>query len=166
MDSNSKINRYSRYESIVHAVIFAGLYPNFGKTELGRKLNVLVRHRAQVLEIHKNSVNSKPTPVVDKRWAVYGEKFGTSNKVTVSVTCFVHAFALLFFGGEITIEHLKRQAVIDGWAEIGVPAKTGVTILKLREEFDKLMQSYLDLTNTVQSTNSMIGGVSEILAKV
>lgn len=138
----SRFNRNGENLDVVHAVVCAGLYPNVARIDVAPgSLDHSIWHKQERLHFHSTSVNSKKKRfLTTERWIAFHEKFGTSNRVSVASTCFVHPFALLIFGGDIQVKHLDRKVLVDEWIEIGMSAQTGVLLRELRNQVEGLLQ--------------------------
>ena len=120
---------------VVHAVISAGLYPNVANVVSASASSATCElwHKQERLFVHSTSVNAKMTKqqtstavatALRQRqkssWMVFHEKFGTSNRVSISTTFFVHPFALLLLGsGSVEVKHVDRKVIVDDWIEVG-----------------------------------------------
>ena len=129
----SLYNKNGSKTEVVHAVIAAGLYPNVAHviSSSGASASCEVWHRQERLYFHSSSVNFKLTQKQtstaaaaalrqrhQSSWIAFHEKFGTSNRVSISTTCFVHPFALLLLGGSVEVKHVDRKVIVDEWIEV------------------------------------------------
>lgn len=53
----------------------------------------------------------------------------------------VSPFPLLFFGGELTVNHADGIVTIDGWIQMKAPARIAVLINQLRKAVDRSLES-------------------------
>ena len=126
-------NKNGSKAEVIHSVIAAGLYPNVANVvaSSGASSSCELWHRQERLYFHSNSVNFKLTQkqtsaaaasILRQRhqssWIAFHEKFGTSNRVSISTTCFVHPFALLLLGGSVEVKHVDRKVIVDEWIEV------------------------------------------------
>lgn len=51
----------------------------------------------------------------------------------------VSVYAVLLFGGQITVNHEKGLVLVDEWASFKAPARIGVLIRELRQEVSELL---------------------------
>jgi hypothetical protein len=115
-------------------------------------------------------VNAKTPAHLPSSWIAFHEKFGTSNRVSVSTTCFVHPFSLMIFGGSLVVKHTERKVCLDEWIELGIAAKTGVMFRELRKQVDLLLKDVIkgadSKTKTPESDEKatlMVEGIVQLL---
>lgn len=161
-------NRNAKKVEVVHAVICAGLYPNVARLEQSTSMNVSILHKEERIYFHRNSVNAaKKRFCSSECWMVFYEKFGTPTRTSVSTTAFVHPFALLLFGGSVTVKHTERTVIVDNWMSIGMSAQTGCILRELRKKVDLLLQRMIEHaadSNEMEKLDlSMIDGIINIL---
>jgi ATP-dependent RNA helicase DHX57 len=73
-------------------------------------------------------------------------------QIFIRESSMVPAYALLLFGGEISVAHEKQSIAIDNWMHFEAPAKIAVLIRELRNQVDRLLADKienpaLDVTN-------------------
>lgn len=169
----SSYNDNKQNIDIVHSIICAGLYPHVGHlvpTESGMGERQLW-YRDERLHFHSSSVNAKlkTTNHYPTSWIAFHEKFGTGSRIYVSTTCFVHPFAILVFGGELVVKHTERRVIVDDWIELPLAAQTGVMFRELREQVDRLLQTFLDTASSNKRLRSderaaaMVKGIIQLL---
>lgn len=66
------------------------------------------------------------------------EKVETS-KVFVRDCSVASPYALLLFGGNVTVQHDRGTVAVDDWIRFTAPAKVGVLARELRKELDHLL---------------------------
>lgn len=149
--ASSPYNVNGSNESVIHSVVFSGVYPNIGRvviptsTANSNKPQTLV-HRNERLEVHSSSVNAKVAPrgTRPSLWVAFHEKFGTGHRVSVTTTCFVDPFSIMLFGSSLEVFHLQRKVRVDGWIELSAAAKTGVTFAQVRRHVNWLLKTYIE----------------------
>ncbi|CAJ1934420.1 unnamed protein product [Cylindrotheca closterium] len=165
---SSALNGNADKETVVQAVICAGLFPNVARLEQPTSGDCELWQNEQRLFFHRSSVNSKRKHFgSSNQWVVFHEKLGTANRTSVSTTCLVHPFALLLFGGTVEVKHLHRTVVVDDWMTIGVAAQTGVILRELRKKVDSLLQRMIESPEVHGMTKTkvdMIEGIVSILS--
>lgn len=159
-------NRNAKKSEVIHSVILAGLYPNILHLEKSASMNHSMWHKDERVYFHGASVNSAKKQFSSKEnWVVFYEKFGTSNRTSVSTTAFVNPFALLLFGGSIVINHAKREVIVDDWMNIGMSAQTSVMLKELRKKVDSFLQRRIEITcdSTDMEQLGLVDGIVKIL---
>jgi HrpA-like RNA helicase len=167
---SSIYNVHGRKEEVVHAVVCGGTYPNLAHCHTGTGGDRSLWHKQERLFVHSSSVNFKTPTYLPSSWIAFHEKFGTSSRVTVSTTCFVHPFSLMIFGGTIVVKHTERKVCLDEWIELGMAAKTGVMFRELRKEVDCLLEAVFEDTDSATNKSArnaeatkMIDGIVQLL---
>jgi ATP-dependent RNA helicase DHX36 len=138
-------------ESLVRAVICAGLYPNVAlasapaKTDDGRARSRYPTSSVAVRTKHDTDVHMHPTsvcygmsPSVDSRFLLYHEKVRTT-KVYIRDATAVGSYPLLLFGGKIKINHERSSATCDNWINFRAAPRVAVLFKHLRAELDALL---------------------------
>ena len=87
--------------------------------------------------IHPSSINF-PCGKFESGWLVYSDIMQTS-KTFVRECSMVSVYAVLLFGGQITVNHEKGLVLVDEWASFKAPARIGVLIRELRHEVSELL---------------------------
>ena len=154
-------NVNSKKWPVIHAVACAGLSPNFARLDASGPVARLFQNQQEIL-FHKSSINAgrKRFPR-DQQWVVFNDKFGTSGRVSVSVTCFVSPLPLLLFGSSVKVQHSQRKVVIDEWLEIPMPAQTAVTLVQLRTQIDALLEQLVRSTDRIKT--HLMNEIAQIL---
>lgn len=137
-------NMYGDKEIVVHCVVFSGMYPYIAQLVKGSKGSMYLMHKTERLELHSSSVNAKLPAHRAGKWLSFHEKFGTVNRVSVSVTCFVDPFSIMLFGSTIDVKHLERIVRVDDWIELRAAAKTGVTVREIRKQVESLLKGVIE----------------------
>jgi HrpA-like RNA helicase len=168
--STSTYNSYGNSDSMIHTVILSGMYPNCAQLAYVQGNNQTLMQRTERLAIHSSSVNSsyKLPSRTASRWMVFHEKFGTSNRVSVSISCFIEPIAIMLFGTtSLDIKHTQRKAVVDGWIELEIAAKTACLIRELRNRLDVLLKEAFDDRSWAKSSESvrkeLVAGVARLV---
>lgn len=115
-------NKHGTKESVVNAVICAGLYPNVAHVDAVQSGVPYLAHNKERVHIHKSSVNGAKGAAVPTDWVVFYEKFAT-HRVYISDTAFIHPFSLLLFGGPLVVKHQDRKVLVGDWVEVDVAAQ-------------------------------------------
>jgi HrpA-like RNA helicase len=154
-------NLNSKKWPVVHSVACAGLSPNFARLDTTRSSPRLYQNQ-QEIAFHKSSINAgKKRFRSDQQWVVFHDKFSTSGRVSVSISCFVSPLPLLLFGRTVRVEHTKRMVVIDDWIEIPMPAQTAVTLVQLRTQIDALLERLISNTHSIDT--NLMNEITQIL---
>jgi ATP-dependent RNA helicase DHX29 len=130
------VNSQAGNTNLVLAAVCAGLYPNVARaTSNGphSKPSFVVpgANGAQnSVSVHRSSFNGALKSFTSP-WLIYHEKF-TTTRVYVSPTSVVSPYALLLFGGPLSVDHLNNRVVIDEWIDFQCPARTAVLFKKMR----------------------------------
>jgi hypothetical protein len=72
-------------------------------------------------------------------YLVYHSKVATSRVFIRDCTA-VPPYALLLFGGPLTVEHAKHEIAIDGWVRFDAAPRIGVLVRALRELLGELLE--------------------------
>lgn len=145
ISSNSDLGAYNTHssnESIVHAVVCAGTYPNIARILSAVGCGEMsMWHRQERVHFHSSSVNAKTrrSTSTSSTLVSFHEKFGTSNRVSVATTCFAHPMAVLLLGGPLTVAHCERKVYSDDLLAFGIAPKTGVLLRELRNDLDRVL---------------------------
>lgn len=152
-------NQNGSKESVVHAVICAGLYPNVALVESTKNGVPSLVHNKEKVNIHKSSVNAAKNAVASSDWVVFYEKFAT-HKVYVSDTALVHPFSLLLFGGPLAVKHQDRKVLVGDWIEIPVAAQTAVLFRELRVKLDDVIKHVIEKP---RKSNELTNGIVKLI---
>ena len=154
----NKHNRNYECDQLIHAIVFAGMFPNIGfYTKSSSKSNDYALHKSEQLFI-QSSVNAKLTVSPPSRWIAFSEKFGTESRVSISKTAFIPPISLILFGSQPQVLHEERKVCIDDWIELSTPASTSVIFREIQTRLcDFLSFLFADYNRTkdtpVLSTN-------------
>jgi Oligonucleotide/oligosaccharide-binding (OB)-fold len=76
-------------------------------------------------------------------WLVFHTMIRTSKPFLRDATeC--SAYALLLFGGDLTVEARNSTILVDGWVQLSANARIGALIQGLRSKMDELLQQKID----------------------
>lgn len=87
--------------------------------------------------LHPSSVNFS-CGKFESGWVVYSDLVQTS-KVFVRESSMVPVYAVLLFGGAISVHHGEGLVRVDGWATFKAPARIAVLVRELRAEVGALL---------------------------
>lgn len=157
-DLSHPFNIYSQHSPIIKSILCAGLYPNVASIcdnniKAGHA-NGPSRHvgfspsnrpcwfdgRREVF-IHPTSINSR-TSEFRHPFMVFLDKVETS-KVYLRDTTIISPYALLFFGGSISIQHQTGSVTVDSCLKMNTPAQTAVLFKELRLALRSILQELL-----------------------
>eukprot|EP00741_Cyanophora_paradoxa_P004167 tig00000786_g4048.t1 len=183
LDARSQ-GRDDAYCNEVRAVLAAGLYPNVVSVELpetknparvrgdgggsmakdhkAREITHSTKHDGRV-HLHPGSVNFASTDF-ESRWLVFLEKVKT-NKVFIRDSSMVSPFALLLFGGPISVDHQRAVVAVDGWIEFHAPARVAVLARELRALVDELLERKLAEPRTDVAASPVVRAITQVLSQ-
>ncbi|KAJ9185274.1 hypothetical protein P3X46_004927 [Hevea brasiliensis] len=135
-------NRLSHNQSLVRAIVCSGLYPGIASVvHRETSMSFKTMDDGQVL-LYANSVNAR-YQTIPYPWLVFGEKVKV-NTVFIRDSTGVSDSILILFGGALSCGvqagHLK---MLDGYIDFFMDPSLAECYLKLKEEFDKLIQEKL-----------------------
>ncbi len=162
--SDGPSNLYGKEDSMIHAVILSSLYPNVGQLAANGGKQFLL-HKTEQLYIHSSSINYKVPAQTPSKWMVFHEKIGTTNRVSVSVTCFVKPIAIMLFGSSLEVKYFDRKVVIDGWISLDAAAQTAVMIKELRQLLDDVLNTMFE-TSSARTFESVMSDMTEGVASL
>lgn len=153
-ERDKHVNQYSTNVRVLKAMICAALYPNIARIDLPDKTyhevaggsvannyhskDLRLRSKSgERLFLHPESVNFHEGKY-ETRWLAYFSKVKTS-RTFVRDSTMVSPYAILLFGGKITIQHEKKQMTVDGWIVFKSPARVAVLARELRRQLDTLL---------------------------
>jgi len=140
---------------VVKAAFAAGLYPQLLRVDhpaskyqkvLGGaveaegeagKVRLFDRERGRVF-LHPSSVNFS-CGKFESGWLVYSDIVQTS-KVFCRETSMVPVYAVLLFGGDVSVHHEAGLVRVDDWATFKAPARIAVLVRELRREVAALLE--------------------------
>jgi len=150
----SAVDQFAGHARIVKAVLAAGLYPQLLRVDhpaakyqkvLGGavetqgeavKVRFFDREKGRVF-LHPSSINFT-CGKFESGWLVYSDLVQTS-KVFVREASMVPVYAVLLFGGEVSVHHGEGLVRVDGWATFKAPARIAVLVRELRAEVAALL---------------------------
>jgi ATP-dependent RNA helicase DHX57 len=152
--AQSGVDQFAGHARIVKAVLAAGLYPQLLRVDhpaakyqkvLGGavetqgeavKVRFFDREKGRVF-LHPSSINFT-CGKFESGWLVYSDLVQTS-KVFVREASMVPVYAVLLFGGEVSVHHGEGLVRVDGWATFRAPARIAVLVRELRAEVAALL---------------------------
>ncbi|KAF1899396.1 hypothetical protein Lal_00019524 [Lupinus albus] len=139
VESDSSINnKLSHNQSLVRAVICAGLFPGIASV-VHRETSMSFK----TMDDGQNSVNAR-YQTIPYPWLVFGEKVKV-NAVFIRDSTGVSDSILILFGGALSngiqAGHLR---MLDGYVDFFMDPNLADCYLKLKEELDKLLQKKLE----------------------
>lgn len=157
-DLSQPFNIYSQHSPIIKSILCAGLYPNVASiddnpTKVGhadgpsRHVGLAPSNRPRWSDgrrevfIHPTSINSR-TSEFRHSFMVFLDKVETS-KVFLRDTTIISPYALLLFGGSISIQHQTQSVTVDSWLKMNAPAQTAVVFKELRLALRSILQELL-----------------------
>ncbi|OIV99090.1 hypothetical protein TanjilG_32349 [Lupinus angustifolius] len=144
VESDASINnKLSHNQSLVRAVICAGLFPGIASVvHRETSMSFKTMDDGQVL-LYANSVNAR-YQTIPYPWLVFGEKVKV-NAVFIRDSTGVSDSILILFGGALSngiqAGHLR---MLDGYVDFFMDPNLADCYLKLKEELDKLLQKKLE----------------------
>ncbi|PNH02429.1 hypothetical protein TSOC_011593 [Tetrabaena socialis] len=96
-------------------------------------------------------------------WLVYTQMTETS-RLFVREASMVPVYAMLLFGGEISVDHGGGMLRLDNWAEFKTAANVGVMVRELRSEMDRLLGAKIDDPELELGTNRIVAAVEQLLS--
>lgn len=149
-------DEYSNHARLVKSALAAGLYPQllrvehpaaiFAKVSGGaietegeaRRVKFFDKDRGRVF-LHPSSLNFS-VGKFESGWLVYSDIVQTS-KIFVRETTMVPVYAILLFGGELSVHHQAGLIRIDSWATFKAPARIAVLVRELRAAAANLLEA-------------------------
>eukprot|EP01018_Ginkgo_biloba_P010933 Gb_08623 [translate_table: standard] len=142
-DDASTFNHLSHNQSLVRAVICAGLFPGIVSVVHREKSIAMKTMEDGQVNLYANSVNAREQKIPCP-WLVFNEKVKV-NSVFIRDSTGISDSILLLFGGALTRGdgdgHLK---MLEGFLEFFMQPDLAETYLKLKEELDVLIQKKLE----------------------
>lgn len=163
-------------ETLVRAVICAGLYPNVAlastqpKSEENRARSRYPTSSVTVRTKLDSDVHLHPTSVCygssgfESPFLLFHEKVRTT-KVYLRDATAVGSYPLLLFGGKIKIDHERSRASCDGWIHLRAAPRVAVLFKHLRAELDALlMEKIASPTMDISHRIDVVRTIVEVLA--
>ena len=165
-------NAHAGCAGMVKAALCAGLYPNIAVMEqiaaqIDHSKNRWFGPDRKDLALHPSSVNhgggapmKYPYPFI-----VYLEKMRTSRIFLRDTSC-VSPYALLLFGGALSVDHGNASVDIDGWINLKAPAQTAVLFKELRLAMDAELQKIIEKPGaSTLPTSNLMRALARLLAE-
>lgn len=86
-----------------------------------------------------------------------------TSKLFVHDVTVVPAYALLLFGGTISIQHLEGTIRVDDWFVFTTPTRVGVLVQTLRDYMDHLLEEKVENPATNIEQDPVIDGICSLL---
>ncbi|KAL3157309.1 hypothetical protein ABBQ38_001539 [Trebouxia sp. C0009 RCD-2024] len=175
-----EFDAYCNNARIIKAALCAGYYPSILRVEhpavryhaveggtqevdaQPSELRFMDKHKGRVF-IHPGSVNFD-VGRFDSGWLVYTDMVSTS-KLFVRESSMVPVYALLLFGGNISVQHEQGTLKLDGWATFKAPARIAVLIRELRQQVDRLLLAKVAEPSLAIFDNPITAVMQDLLAK-
>ncbi|KAG6477020.1 hypothetical protein ZIOFF_066270 [Zingiber officinale] len=158
-------NKWHRDESLVRAVICAGLYPGVcSVVNKAKSISLKTMDDGQVM-LYFNSVNSKVAKI-PYPWLVFNEKVKV-NSVFLRDSTGVSDSVLLLFGGNILRGGLDGHVkMLDGYLEFFMKPELQSTYLSLKRELEELIQRKLvNPRMDIQSSEDLLSAIRLLAAE-
>ena len=170
-DYRAPWNTHADKPGMIKAALCAGLYPNVaimehqGPAALDHARAKWFDTDAKEVAVHPSSINHGdggpiryPYP-----YMTYLEKVRTSR--TFLRDCSILSpYALLLFGGEISVQHESGQVTIDNWIHMKAPAQTAVLFKELRSTLTEELQTRIVEPNTASlATSPLTAALAQLL---
>ncbi|CAG9465122.1 unnamed protein product [Pedinophyceae sp. YPF-701] len=175
-------DRHARSARVVKAALCAGFYPSvvrvkhpatkYEKIREGvvveskkgddpRQLKFFTKDKGRVF-LHPASCNFKQGKF-ESGWLVYTECVQTS-KVFIRESSMVPVYAVLLFGGELTVHHDEGLIKVDGFAEFKAPGKVAVLVRELQARVSTMLANKVRDPSTDVSNSRVGQAMHELLA--
>jgi len=168
-------NENNMDDNILLSVVAAGLSPQVAridrlaggqKTELWYRPTLFGTSNAvsqeQLVSLHNSSGLKLPKGPLPSRWLLFFEKFGvqqyggSSKRLSVRTVAYVPSIVLsLVVGRDVSIRHLERRILIDGWMSIPIAAQSAILLRAIRELINRL--------DGTESNNDMLKALVHLL---
>eukprot|EP00053_Salpingoeca_punica_P017114 m.163705 g.163705 ORF g.163705 m.163705 type:complete len:1485 (-) comp17116_c0_seq1:220-4674(-) len=173
------LNACSDNAKIIKAALCAGLYPNvarvrhppkvFTQTENGtvvadfksQEIKLFLKDRSRVF-LHPSSLLFDEGRFEDPH-LLFHQKVATS-KVFLRDGTMVSAYALLLFGGRISVNHNDNLLAVDDWLQFRAPARIAVACEKLRSGLDAVLRGKVDRPGLDISACEIVRAITHLLA--
>ena len=177
--SRGQVDEYSGHARVVKAALASGFYPQLLRVQnpaaqfqkvhggaietegSGAKVKIFDRERGRVF-IHPSSINFT-TGKFESGWLVFSDMMETS-KIFIRECSMVPVYAVLLFGGNITVQHEKGMLIVDDWASFKSPARIGVLVRELRVELARLLERKIEDPALEISKSKLIDAMHHLLS--
>jgi ATP-dependent RNA helicase DHX57 len=172
------VDEYAGHGRVVKAALSSGFYPQLLRVQnpaaqfqkiqggaietegSGARVKLFDREKGRVF-IHPSSVNFSAGKF-ESGWLVYSDIMETS-KIFIRECSMVPVYAVLLFGGHITVQHEKGMILVDDWASFKAPARIGVLVRELRAELARLLARKIEDPQTDMSQSKLIDAMHQLL---
>lgn len=86
-----------------------------------------------------------------------------TSRLFVHDVTVIPTYALLLFGGKISIQHLEGTLRVDDWLVFTTPARVGVLVQALRGYMDLLLQEKVEDPDTSIEKDEVMDGICSLL---
>ena len=173
------VDEYAAHGRVVKAALSSGFYPQILRVQnpaaqfqkiqggaietegSGGRVKLFDREKGRVF-IHPSSVNFSAGKF-ESGWLVYSDIMETS-KIFIRECSMVPVYAVLLFGGHITVQHEKGMILVDDWASFKAPARIGVLVRELRAELARLLAQKIEDPQTDMSQSKLIDAMHQLLS--
>ncbi|RHY93370.1 hypothetical protein DYB35_000319 [Aphanomyces astaci] len=189
----ARFNQHSANPKVIKAALTAGLYGNvlqvvYPEQKYYESANgvLAAAHDAKAIRFFIRKLDKTTERVFihpsssqfESPWLVYNELVQTS-KIFVRESTMVAPYALLLFGGELTVQHEKVQLFrwqpwtkcryvqgllhVDGWIKFHAVARIGVLVKALRHQLDHLLAVKVTDPSVDLSSSHLIDAICDLL---
>ena len=95
-------------------------------------------------------------------WCCYTEVTETS-KVYAREVSMIPVYALLLFGGRLSVQHEAGTIQVDGWATLRAPAKIATLVSGLRREVEAMLQRKIEEPGLDISRSRVVDAMLQLL---
>jgi ATP-dependent RNA helicase DHX57 len=177
--SRGQVDEYSGHARVVKAALASGFYPQLLRVQnpaaqfqkihggaietegSGAKVKIFDREKGRVF-IHPSSINFT-VGKFESGWLVFSDMMETS-KIFIRECSMVPVYAVLLFGGNISVQHEKGMLVVDDWASFKSPARIGVLVRELRIELARLLGKKIEDPGLEISKSKLIDAMHHLLS--
>ncbi|CAM9510077.1 unnamed protein product, partial [Heterosigma akashiwo] len=146
---------------VVKSAVCAGLYPSVVQVHRPSQKYAEMAHGNERVFIHPSSVNFSQAGYKCP-WLVYNEKISTS-KVFILDSTEVSPYALLLFGGKITVDALKGVVEVDEWIKFSAVGRIAALMKALRQQLDRLLTRKIEDPGLNISESEAINAAVEVI---
>ncbi|KAJ1980822.1 helicase [Dimargaris xerosporica] len=159
---DTELNTHANQPNVVKAIVMAGLYPNVAhvclptqKFECTSAGSVALEAEAKELRyytanaerafLHPSSVLFHANKIPSQLVAYFAKFFSSAaSKVYLRDVTVMGVYALLFFGGQIRVDHQHQLVHVGPWLCIQAWPRIGVLVELLRRIVEELLQQKID----------------------
>jgi len=86
-----------------------------------------------------------------------------TDKIYVYDSSMVFPYALLLFGGDISVEHDKQLISVDDWIKFKAPGRIAVLVKELRKFLDRLLQDKIHDPSLYVSSSPVLTAIVQLI---